>query len=123
MTLALTPEMLVAAYAYFLVTPPFRAWRLPTPEEIKFSITGHHDRHADCWDTSMQDGSHTFGIRMSRHFTGHTQSLLVAMAHEMIHVRQYVHKLTTANTKHNAAFKKDNLSVCRYHGFDPKAFG
>lgn len=120
MTLALTQEILAAAYTYLLVTPPFCSWNLPPAAKIKFSVTGHFDRRADCWDAQ---GSRTnIGIRVSRRYVGFTCTLLETMAHEMIHVRQYVHKLDTANTKHNAAFHKDARAICKHHGFDPKAF-
>lgn len=123
MTLALTPQLLEAAYTYFLVTYPFRSWKLPPASEIKFAVTGHLDRRGDCWDTSTVSRLlPSIGIRISRHYIGHTHSLMEVMAHEMIHVRQYIHRLGTVNAKHNTAFRKDALAVCRHHGFDHKAF-
>lgn len=71
----------------------------------------------------MQGRESTVGIRFSRHYVGFTHTLMSVMAHEMIHIRQYIHRLDTAKTMHNAAFHKDAKLVCRHHGFDPKAFG
>jgi hypothetical protein len=40
----------------------------------------------------------------------------------MIHLHQMRWKLETANTEHNADFRKRAARVCRLHGFDPKVF-
>jgi hypothetical protein len=46
------------------------------------------------------------------------------MSHEMIHL--YLEKMgwesPGSEDTHNAAFRRFAVKVCKYHGFDPKAF-
>src|SRR6266849_10948867 len=81
MTLPLTPEMLEAAYAYLRATPPFDKWKLPEPEDVKFTVSKvKGDYGAYRWDGKQ----HT--ITMSSKMVGYTSTLMKYMAHEMIHM-------------------------------------
>lgn len=119
MTLPLTPEMLTAAYDYLRTTPPFNGWSLPEGDEVKFKVGKFRGKFAAYqWDGKQ----HT--ITMSGAAIGHTCTLLETLAHEMIHL----HLEDTGNESrgnenaHNAWFRKFAAQVCKYHGFDPKAF-
>lgn len=117
MTLRLTPEALRAAYEFLRGMPPFNRWRLPAPDYISFEVTSstidHGIYHAP------KDGPHR--IKISGAVNGHTATLLMTMAHEMVHLYQQVSG-TATRAQHNAQFKRLAAQVCRHHGFDPKAF-
>lgn len=117
MTLPLDPETLAAAYDYLRTTPPFSRWNLPESEDVVFkaAIT---PRHHGWYDRKKR--KHILAV--SRGSVGHTTSLMETMAHEMCHLFQALTKTETPGTEHNAAFLKLVVQVCRYHGFDPKAF-
>ena len=50
---------------------------------------------------------------------GLAATLLATLAHEMIHLRQY---LTGDREHHGPRFKRMAARVCAAHGFDPKTF-
>lgn len=112
--LHLTPDILRAAYDFLRATPPFKRWKLPEGETIKFRVSRHRDTYAVC---ISQADDHE--IVMSSLKTGHTSSLICTMAHEMVHL--HLHR-RGESPHHGVAFKKCAALVCRYHGFDPKAF-
>ena len=119
MSLPLDKEMLAAAYEYLRHTPPFSKWNLPDAEDVKFS-TSRRPREAGRY---QWDGNHN--IIASIHGVGHTSTLMRFMAHEMIHL--YLEKMgweskARSEEVHNAAFRKFAAQVCKYHGFDLKAF-
>jgi hypothetical protein len=120
MNLPLTPETLAAAYEYLRSTPPFNKWKLPPSGEVLFKVA--KTRHKQGW--YQWDGSrHTITASTGRIAQSHT--LLVLMAHEMIHLYLEIKGWESkkgSNDVHNAAFRKFAVRVCKYHGFDPKAF-
>lgn len=117
MTLHLTPEILRAAYDYLRVTQPFDSWNLPEGEDVRFKVT----RSRRLFGCYYQDGSeHSIEISARKH--GHTLTLLMTMAHEMIHLHQLSTRMHSPKTIHNAAFNKLAAEVCECHGFDPKLF-
>lgn len=116
MTLPLTPQMLRAAYEYLRTTPPFNRWRLPHGEEVEFCVI----RSPLVWgDHTTYKETDKHVIRVSSSVVGYTQSLMTAMAHEMIHARQAVTK-TATRAEHNKEWFALRRQVCKYHGFDPK---
>ena len=119
MSLPLTPAILEAAYEFLRACPPFRAWKLPHADEIEFHVIQLKDREGD---HTTYCGTDQHVIRISAKRIGHTDSLIVVMAHEMIHARQAITKTTTRGSMHNADFRRFAASVCRTHGFDPKTF-
>lgn len=122
MTLPLTPEILAAAYDFLRATPPFIRWNLPEPEDIKFR-TSRHPKSAGKYVWDPNDKSHY--IIASVRGIGHTDSLMKFMAHEMIHLHLRImgwESKGVSSEIHNVAFCKLAAQVCRWHGFDPKAF-
>jgi hypothetical protein len=120
MTLPLSQETLAAAYDYLRTTPPFNRWNLPDSEDVKFSV----GNAMDCFAHYQWDGTkHT--ITASTKAIGHTETLLTAIGHEMVHLHLWANGMESKRSGasfHNAAFRKFALQVCKYHGFDPKAF-
>ena len=110
MTLPLTPQMIAGAYEFLRQTPPFRGWKLPHADEVEFGVTAHRDREAD-WGKN-KDGAHV--IRVSASGIGTTDSLMQAVAHEMIHAKH--------GFAHGAAFARAAQRACTYHGWDRKRF-
>lgn len=116
MTLPLTPDMLAACYDFLCTTPPFNKWNLPDSEDVVFRVG--RDPKLLGW-YKLDDGRHVIGI--SETTIGHTFSLVMVMAHEMLHLHQKDTRIET-RAQHNAAFRKLARVVCRFHGFDPKLF-
>ena len=121
MSLTLTPNMLAAAYDYLCETEPFSKWNLPDSEDVVFKVS-KKQKEFGCYYLNA-DSKHT--IEASCRSISHTETLMKLMSHEMIHL--YLEKMgwesksTDANT-HNAAFRRFAAQVCRFHGFDQKAF-
>ena len=114
MTLRLTPDMLAAAYDFLRTTEPFRRWRLPESDELGFYVVRDAGLSADF---GMREGVPL--IRVSEANNGHAVTLLASLAHEMIHLRQY---LTGDREQHGPRFRRTAARVCAVHGFDPKIF-
>ena len=114
MSLRLTPDILAAGYEFLRETKPFRGWRLPPSDEVAFHVVRDPKIHADF---GIEKGEPV--IRVSENGAGHTVTLLAALAHEMIHLRQY--KMGARDT-HGLTFRKMAHAVCREHGFDAKTF-
>ncbi len=112
MTLPITPELLEATYDFLRQTPPFKSWRLPPGDEVKFGVMRKVDTRGD---HEHRNGQHM--IRVSSANTGCTDALLRVMAHEMVHVG-----CPRERAMHGVAFLKRARAVCRYHGFDPLLF-
>lgn len=122
MTLPLTPEMLEACYDFLRTTPPFCKWNLPHGEDVTFQV-GRRPREAGryVWDPNTK----RHYIIASIHGVGHTCSLTRFMSHEMTHLHLQVTGMESPKRSeevHNAAFRKFAAQICRWHGFDLKAF-
>lgn len=119
-SLPIDRETLAAAYDFLRVTPPFYRWKLPKSHEVKFKLSRSRTEYGRYqWDGKQ----HT--ITASVHAIGHTLTLIRFMAHEMIHLRlESIGKESKRGglDTHNAFFRRLAARVCRYHGFDPKAF-
>lgn len=124
MTLRLTPEMLARAYEYLAHTPPFDKWGLPFAEDVDFriiknkTVTGQYAQVK----AKPTDRKWRHGIFISANCVGHTTTLMMVMAHEMVHLYQEHASRCTPNSEHNADFKRLAAEVCRHHGFDPRLF-
>lgn len=117
----LTPIILEAAYEFLRCTPPFNKWNLPEADEIEFHVVNkmRPERHfADCG--IGDSGEWCIRVAAKRH--RHTQTVLMSMAHEMVHLHQMIRQLETPNTQHNADFWKRAATVCRHHGWDAGLF-
>lgn len=121
MAQTLTPEMLDAAYSFLRTTEPFSKWKLPEALWVDFQVI-RSDKYLGFLIEPSQDHcllSPT--IQISDRCCGHTDTLLRAMAHEMIHAEQWYNGKSN-RALHNADFKKKAKKVCEAHGWDPKLF-
>jgi SprT-like family. len=114
MTLRLTPDCLAAAYDFLSETDPFIKWGMPASEDVTFKVVRTTRWHGDCNHTAGK-----FVLRCSQGTNGHTMTLLGTLAHEMIHIRQFLLK---DSGSHNALFDRLAKQVCKHHGFDIRAF-
>jgi hypothetical protein len=111
----LTPESLAAMYELVRVLPPFSKWNLPDAEDVEFHVSGFRNRNGD-----YSADPHT--IRLSIHSTDHIGKALEVMAHEMLHMAQHLKGSETANTIHNADFRRTWGKIARMYGWDAKAY-
>lgn len=118
MSLPLTPHVLAAAYEYLRATQPFSGWKLPHADEVEFGVTRHRDREGD-HSTYRRTTEHI--IRVSTYYVKTTQTLLVCLAHEMIHEYMERSKITQRND-HGTRFKRLATRVCSVHGWDVEKF-
>ena len=115
----LTPEMLATGYEYLRVSEPFRGWRglkLPTFSEIKFIVVKDRQKSADF---GYENGVPT--IRVSTARNGHTDTVLMTLAHEALHLFQALNKLDRGG-EHNRDFWKRAERICMLHGWDRTLF-
>lgn len=110
----LTPENLATAYAFLRTTMPFCRWGLPESDEVRFKVFRHKRK---CGDHGFINDKHE--IRISAANIGHTASLILTMAHEMVHVRC---SDMGDKSDHGEMFLRYARQVCKHHGFDPKLF-
>jgi len=116
MTLHLTPAMLEASYELLRTTLPFRRWKLPHAGEIEFKVLRlPHRGDTASWGDDLHE------ICLSTKWHPILSELLLTMAHEMCHVRQYMER-PNDRAHHGAYFKKCARQVCRHHGWDYKTF-
>ncbi|MBV8977318.1 MAG: SprT-like domain-containing protein [Alphaproteobacteria bacterium] len=120
MGLPLSPGIIAGAYEFLRMTPPFRGWKLPQAAEVEFVVSRHRNHVAYHRGRRRKVRSHEIGV--SEVCVGHTNTLLRAMAHEMIHQYQQRARTETPHTEHNAEFLRLARLVCRYHGWDEKEF-
>lgn len=121
MSLPLTPEMLAAGYEYLRASPPFCRWKLPHSDEVAFAVS-RHPVNLGAHQGKHANGTKHTSIEISVVTVGHTNTLLRVLAHEMIHLRQYLRREETPNTVHNAEFRRLAKSVCQLHGWDDRIF-
>jgi hypothetical protein len=113
----LTPEMLVLAYALLRETPPYKAWKLPHPDDVAFAVSRTSDA---CGHFGVTEKGLPC-IWISSAAVSRVDTLARIMAHEMLHLQQWVSK-TDSSASHNTDFKQKARKVCQLHGFDPKLF-
>lgn len=113
MTLKFTEDTLRAAYAFLDETPPFNRWNLPDAEDVIFRVVRTPAMHG--WHNYLE-GKHQIGISRPKS----TLNLIMTMAHEMVHVREW--QLKVRGPAHGAAFQKLAWQICGHHNFDPTTF-
>lgn len=119
MTLPLSKEILAAAYDFLAVTPPFNKWNMPPSDEIGFKVSRSRSRFGFYrWDGTR----HT--ITISSNSVAYSGTLMSTLSHEMIHL--HLEELGMdgrgGTNTHTGAFRSLAEEVCKYHGFDHKAF-
>lgn len=117
MSLRLTPPVLVTAYDFLRTTNPFSAWKLPTSDVIDFKII-KDSGYVGWYD--IVDDVHTIAI--SKSLNGHMMTFIMTMAHEMIHLHQELAGSASPKSNHNIEYYRLARLVCKYHGYDFKAF-
>jgi hypothetical protein len=116
MALSLNQEMLRSAYDYLNSTPPFRDWNLPEGDDVIFRVI--RDRRFRGWyERDTKKNTHTIAVSVT--VIGHTLSLMMVMAHEMVHLHEE-HANACGRGQHSAAFNRWMREVCAHHGFDPR---
>jgi hypothetical protein len=109
----LTPGVLQHCYAFLAETEPFNKWNLPDAEDIKFILLGDNgDAHG-----TVEKWKDTYKIGAAPGSHQHTASLIVTMAHEMIHLHMMQSKIRNPEG-HGRIFKAFAAEVCAEHGFD-----
>jgi hypothetical protein len=109
----ITPRMIESAYEFLRATPPFSGWRLPHADEVEFRVSRHRDRLAH-----FVEGREGPIIAVSSVNVTYPETLLRVMAHEMVHLAQWLHKTETPGAEHNAEFFRMAAKVAKAHGFD-----
>ena len=118
--MTLTPDIIKAAYVFLKATPPFRYWRMPPVDEIAFRVV--KSRSIQAWFQASGRGSkRKRTLAVSTNCVGYTNTLIGAVAHEMVHVYMDVQGLDTTG-EHNEKFYKLAKRACRVLGADPKTF-
>ena len=113
----LTPRLMAAAYDLLGQTQPFDEWNLPPSEEIRFvvgrtnTLRGHF----------IERVKGKYEIMLSRGSLSHTNSILMTMAHEMIHLFEATVGVASKG-QHGAHFHAWARRISRIHGWDPKLF-
>lgn len=114
----LKPDHAAAAYDFIRALPPCSRWGLPPADEVEFTIK-HDPSIYGLYTRWLHDGVHI--IVISSAVVGHTETLLASVAHEMVHLKQAKDRTETSG-QHNAEWRRLAKTICRIHGFDPKAF-
>jgi hypothetical protein len=114
-------EMLAACYDFLCTTPPFNKWNMPESDDVIFMVV-KCPRHRGWCDTPAPRHKLKSRIAISGGTLSHTNSLVMTMAHEMIHLHQHRVGTDKRGVQHNAAFEIDAELVCKLHGWDPKLF-
>jgi hypothetical protein len=118
----LSQDILRAAYAYLAETEPFVGWHLPDAEDVKFTVTQSLRVHGETHTCVVGPEKFEFKIDISAIKHQHTQSLMLTMAHEMVHVHQRHNCINLTPRAHGKDFRVLAAEVCAVHGFDPGQF-
>ena len=112
----LTLDILAADYELLRATRPFRGWRLPPANTLRFKVVKTPSRHG----RHVQVGSdHT--IEISKANVGTLSDLDRVMAHEMVHLYEGLHP-DGAKSEHGARFRRLAKSVCKAHHWAEEGF-
>lgn len=113
----ITPEQMELAYELLRASPPFKRWRLPSPDTIEFhAVPMRGQDQADChWNGNR----HVIRIASNRHHS--LPPLIVTMAHEMVHLHLDI-SYPRDRAHHGRRFNQHADIVCRHHVFDRGQF-
>lgn len=112
----ITPETIRTAYEFLSTCDPFDSWNLPHGDDVTFQVNrsrvfqGLHD---------LYRGRHR--IRISERHVSTVQTLMIVVAHEMIHVHENEVNIET-RAEHSEAFWKLADQVCSSLGFNRDGF-
>lgn len=111
-----TPAILAAGYEFIRSVPPVRGWNLPPSDQVEFrvmrdrTVYGAHTTYA--WKRE-----HIIDISAAN--ISHADTLLRALAHEMVHAACAV---AGERTEHGEPFQRRARVLCRAMGWDERAF-
>lgn len=105
-----TAETVRAVYVMLLSFPPFSRWNLPPPEKVNFCVAPLKSRWGD-----FDPNNHT--IRISTVNVTTFLSLVTAVAHETVHLKQDINGRWPAKDAHNSDFKRMAKQVCKHFPF------
>lgn len=115
--LHITPALVEANYELLRLTPPFRGWKLPAPDDVEFRVDGSIECRG--WYI-FKDGKHILSISHRNQST--LQELTKTVAHEMIHVHEQNANACRPDVAHSWRWKRWARSVCKWHCWDYNAF-
>lgn len=115
----ITPEQCAAVYDCLRAFVPFKAMRLPPADEVIFKVTNDRTKQGYCTILVDRSGGHEIGI--SNWWIGEFQSLVPIVAHEMIHMHQWIQRTDTPSM-HNAEFRRIARRVCKLFQWDYRQF-
>jgi hypothetical protein len=113
MSFPLTPELLASMWDCLRQMPPFCKWKLPPAGMMEFRAPARADVFGEF------RAPNTITISASLH--GHFDTVFKTLAHEAIHVVQFLDKTENKN-QHNADFLRKAKLVCKTFGYDFKGF-
>ena len=119
--LPLSKETIAGAYEYLVTTPPFNEWNMPDASDISFRVMRRRDESA-CIYRWREGKQIKYQIGVSSGCVGHTMTLMVSVAHEMLHLHMDITGMSKSVAEHNAAFWQIADEICQIHGFDPQSF-
>lgn len=120
MPIALTAERVAAVYDCLRTFPPFCRWKLPPSDEVIFHVTRHRDRQGHC---TVDHNCKNPEITVSEYWVGTFETLVSLVAHEMIHLHQFLSGADPGpGTQHDAEFRRIAKRICLLFNWDYKQF-
>lgn len=119
MSLQITPDMLVSAYELLRTTPPFKRWRMPDADDVEFKVS----RNATTTARLLLRSGETPVIEVSSRAVSTLAPLLMAIAHEMVHLNEHLSGDMRSDCMHGREYRRRAKRVCDVHRFDPMQFG
>lgn len=89
---------------------------MPHADEVEFGVTRHRDRQAD-HTHYLRTKEHI--IRVSSYHVRTSLGLIEAVAHEMLHLRQW---RVRKSSGHDTWFNKTSARCARFHGWEIEVF-
>lgn len=114
MTIPVTAETVRAVYVCLLNFPPFNRWSLPAPDKLTFDAVPYTSEWGEYHPEKKR-------LRVSMAKVSTFDNLVLAVAHEMCHVKEDVSG-RWAKKHDNAYFKRLAGQVCKHFLFDKANF-
>lgn len=119
-----TPTMLAAAYVYLRETQPFKAWKLPPADKVRFGVC-NSKKYFGYYRYWHEGRALQHEIALSVLKVRSPQNVLMTMAHEMTHL----HQRTAArrdgkrrSVSHSPEFWQMASEICAVHGWPVNDF-
>lgn len=110
---------LAGAYELLRATLPFRRWKLPSADAVRFCITQSTMDRGDFYLTVAKKRP---VIRISQKLHSTLPLLIETMAHEMIHLHEDTNHRARDDVKHSGVFRRYAKQVCKRHNFNLENF-